>query len=209
MKRVALAIPRELVRAGLEQYLKAGANPDFQIVASKGSVKELLPAILATPPEIIVIYSDEADALIQSLFQLRESFLAKMQPAVLLLMPFLRKFHYDQLVHLGIKALLKSAAAPEQIIAALTLLPAHRVVDETIIVPQALTDDRLTMREREVGMLLAEGFSVKEIARQFQISVKTAEAHKSNLMRKLDIHNKAHLVNHFISLRQAEAAVIE
>jgi len=52
----------------------------------------------------------------------------------------------------------------------------------------------LTRREREILKLLAEGLSVKEIAASFDLSVKTVEAHKFNLMRKLDIHNKAQLV---------------
>ena len=56
----------------------------------------------------------------------------------------------------------------------------------------------LTAREREILKLLAEGRSVKEIAASFDLSVKTVEAHKFNLMRKLDIHNKAQLVQYAI-----------
>jgi len=56
----------------------------------------------------------------------------------------------------------------------------------------------LTKREREVLKMLAEGRSVKEIASGFELSVKTVEAHKFNLMRKLDIHNKAQLVQYAI-----------
>ena len=56
----------------------------------------------------------------------------------------------------------------------------------------------LTTREREVLKLLAEGNSVKEIAGNLALSVKTVEAHKFNLMRKLDIHNKAQLVQYAI-----------
>jgi len=56
----------------------------------------------------------------------------------------------------------------------------------------------LTKREREVLKMLAEGRSVKEIAGDFDLSVKTIEAHKFNLMRKLDIHNKAQLVQYAI-----------
>ena len=52
----------------------------------------------------------------------------------------------------------------------------------------------LTSREREVLKMLAEGNSVKEIACDLNLSVKTVEAHKFNLMRKLDIHDKAQLV---------------
>jgi two-component system response regulator NreC len=56
----------------------------------------------------------------------------------------------------------------------------------------------LTNREREVLKMLAEGNSVKEIAGDLNLSVKTIEAHKFNLMRKLDIHNKAQLVQYAI-----------
>ena len=56
----------------------------------------------------------------------------------------------------------------------------------------------LTKREREILKMLAEGKSVKEIAGTFELSVKTVEAHKFNLMRKLDIHNKAQLVQYAI-----------
>jgi two-component system, NarL family, response regulator NreC len=56
----------------------------------------------------------------------------------------------------------------------------------------------LTPREREILKLLAEGNSVKEIAIMLGLSVKTVEAHKFNLMRKLDIHNKAQLVTYAI-----------
>jgi two-component system, NarL family, response regulator NreC len=52
----------------------------------------------------------------------------------------------------------------------------------------------LTPREREVMKLLAEGNTARQIASQLKVSVKTVEAHKFNLMRKLDIHNKAQLV---------------
>ncbi len=54
----------------------------------------------------------------------------------------------------------------------------------------------LTPREREVLKVLAEGNSVKDVACDLNLSVKTVEAHKFNLMRKLNIHNKAQLVQH-------------
>ena len=56
----------------------------------------------------------------------------------------------------------------------------------------------LTAREKQVLKMLAEGSSVKEIACDLNLSVKTVEAHKFNLMRKLDIHNKAQLVQYAI-----------
>ena len=58
--------------------------------------------------------------------------------------------------------------------------------------------DTLTAREKEVLKLLAEGNSVKEIAGDLDLSLKTVETHKFNLMRKLDIHNMAQLVQYAI-----------
>jgi DNA-binding NarL/FixJ family response regulator len=56
----------------------------------------------------------------------------------------------------------------------------------------------LTPREHEVVKLLAEGNSVRKVADLLGVSSKTVEAHKFNLMRKLDIHNKAQLVTYAI-----------
>jgi two-component system, NarL family, response regulator NreC len=58
--------------------------------------------------------------------------------------------------------------------------------------------DRLSRREREVLKLLAEGLSVKEIASRLNLSVKTVDAHKSNLMRKIDVHDRTELVKYAI-----------
>lgn len=54
----------------------------------------------------------------------------------------------------------------------------------------------LTPRENEVLKLAAEGRSAREIAALLDVSVKTVEAHKVNLMRKLKIHNRAQLVQY-------------
>jgi DNA-binding NarL/FixJ family response regulator len=56
--------------------------------------------------------------------------------------------------------------------------------------------DELTIREREVLKLLAEGYTIQEIANMLSISPKTAEGHKTSLMAKLDIHNRAELVKY-------------
>jgi len=66
----------------------------------------------------------------------------------------------------------------------------------------------LTAREKEVLKMLAEGQSVKEIACSLNLSVKTVEAHKFNLMRKLDIHNKAQLVQYAIQKKIIQIPVL-
>jgi DNA-binding NarL/FixJ family response regulator len=69
--------------------------------------------------------------------------------------------------------------------------------------------DLLTGREREVLKLLAEGLSVKEVARSLDRSVKTIEAHKYNLMSKLDVHDRAGLVKCAIANRLVRVPVFE
>ena len=58
--------------------------------------------------------------------------------------------------------------------------------------------DRLSEREREVLKLLADGLTVKEVAARLNLSVKTVDVHKYNLMRKLDIHDRAELIKYAI-----------
>jgi len=56
--------------------------------------------------------------------------------------------------------------------------------------------EQLTDREREILKLLAEGYTTQEIAKMLVISPKTVEGHKTNLMAKLDIHNRIDLVKY-------------
>ena len=58
--------------------------------------------------------------------------------------------------------------------------------------------DTLTIRERQVLQLVAEGKTTKEIARLLGVGVKTAESHRTHLMVKLDIHDTAGLVRYAI-----------
>lgn len=57
----------------------------------------------------------------------------------------------------------------------------------------------LTKREREILQLIAESHSTREIAGKLEISVKTAENHRTNLMRKLDLHDVASLTRYAIN----------
>lgn len=58
--------------------------------------------------------------------------------------------------------------------------------------------NKLTRREREVLKLIAEGFRNKDIAEHLSISIKTVGKHRSNLMKKLDLHNISSLTNYAI-----------
>jgi two-component system response regulator NreC len=65
--------------------------------------------------------------------------------------------------------------------------------------------DLLSSREREILVLLAEGVSLKEIAGQLNLSVKTVDVHKYNLMRKLNVHDRTGLIRYAIRSKLIEA----
>ncbi len=73
-----------------------------------------------------------------------------------------------------------------------------RAVVEACLSKTELPEDPLTIREREVLQLVAEGKTTKEIAQVLGISAKTADSHRTRMMRKLDIHETAGLVRHAI-----------
>jgi DNA-binding NarL/FixJ family response regulator len=76
-----------------------------------------------------------------------------------------------------------------------------------LLLREAMADPRssesginiLTKREREILQLIAESHSTRDIAAKLQISVKTAENHRTNLMRKLDLHDVASLTRYAIN----------
>ncbi len=73
-----------------------------------------------------------------------------------------------------------------------------RVVVSAYLTSSDPLPDPLTPRERQVLQLVAEGKTAKEIAGLLNLSVKTAESYRANIMSKLDIHNTAGLVRYAI-----------
>jgi DNA-binding NarL/FixJ family response regulator len=73
-----------------------------------------------------------------------------------------------------------------------------RVVVEAYLGRKSLPEDPLTRREREVLQLVAEGRTTKQIAHMLGVSAKTAESHRTRIMRKLEIHDTAGLVRYAI-----------
>jgi DNA-binding NarL/FixJ family response regulator len=63
----------------------------------------------------------------------------------------------------------------------------------------------LTARQVQVLILIAEGKTTKEIAEDLGVSFKTAAAHRSNIMHKLNVHDTAHLVRYAIRTGLVEA----
>jgi len=58
--------------------------------------------------------------------------------------------------------------------------------------------DQLTTREREVMKLIAEGYRNKDVANYLSISLKTVEKHRSNMMKKLDLHSASSITSYAI-----------
>ncbi len=65
--------------------------------------------------------------------------------------------------------------------------------------------DLLSDREREILVLLAGGEALKEIAQRLNLSVKTVDAHKANIMRKLELHDRSELIRYAIRKKLIEA----
>jgi DNA-binding NarL/FixJ family response regulator len=66
------------------------------------------------------------------------------------------------------------------------------------VATQASGYERLSDREREVLKLLADGLGLKEIASRLTLSVKTVDTHKTNMMRKLDLHDRSEVIKYAI-----------
>lgn len=73
-----------------------------------------------------------------------------------------------------------------------------RIVIDAYRHRDAATESELTVREREVLQLIAEGHRTKQVAVRLGISIKTAESHRTRIMAKLDIHETAGLVRYAI-----------
>lgn len=116
--------------------------------------------------------------------------------------------HYDaatvrQVLEAGARGMVEKSAPFDQLVKAIESVAAGKAffggavteaLQRSFSEPVATrTVDNLTTREREVLQLVAEGLSNKEISARLGISVKTAENHRHNLMRKLDAHNGSDL----------------
>jgi len=119
------------------------------------------------------------------------------------------------IVEAGARAYVMKADADRDLVNAVEALANHRTfftaraaemllndfsdrVSATITPAPASPRSRLTSREREIVQLLAEGKSSKEVAAVLGISVKTAETHRANIMRKLQVHSVSELVRYAI-----------
>jgi two-component system response regulator NreC len=196
-----------LFRRGLRSLLSA--ESDFRIVEEASDAAETLAKVRLTGPDVLVMdLSLIEEAGQQSAFALRH---AHPEMAILFLTESDGVEQLDLAIAAGARGYMLKDSTPPQLIAGIRQVAFsddHNNRGLSRIVPdlRALAESNdnysrsaaLTPREQEVARLLAEGRTVREVSSELALSVKTVEAHKLNLMRKLDIHNRASLVEYAV-----------
>jgi two-component system, NarL family, response regulator NreC len=207
--RILLTDDHTLFRQGIATLL--AAEPDMEVAGQAPNASEAVALAAQLRPDIVFMdvgmtgmSSFEATRLIRK---------ERPETKVIFLSMYDDEDYLSECMEMGASGYILKESPAEQMVAAVREV--HR--GGSYLSPRLLTrlvDDfrtqgrggpirqprfgTLTKREREILKMLAEGKSVKEIATGFDLSVKTVEAHKFNLMRKLDIHNKAQLVQYAI-----------
>lgn len=180
-----------LLRQGLVRLLED--EPDVEVVAVAGNAAEGLRKIHEHHPHVVIagknVFEHEPAAAAQMIQQ--ES------PGARLIL--LTADEADRGETRGIERTFLDSTAAEliQLLRSISGSGLGREIPRVDVSAHPLAFAKkpaLTVRERQVLKLLAEGRTVRSVAAILELSVKTVEAHKFNLMRKLGIHNKAELV---------------
>ncbi|HEY0666462.1 MAG TPA: response regulator transcription factor [Gallionella sp.] len=207
-KRVVIVEDHTLLRAGLKALL--AQDPEIEIVGEADNGHDALHVIASKSPHLVLTdLSMPGMNGIESIVDIKRRF-----PAVHVLVLTVHKT--DEYIHESLRAgangyILKDASHDELRIAIRSVLNGKtylspdisaKVINGYLGTDQANTPsspwDTLTHREREVLKLVAEGHPNKFIADYFCLSIKTVEKHRSNLMKKLDLHNASTLTAYAI-----------
>ena len=199
--RILIADDHEVVRKGLRSLLEA--HPGWEICGEAADGWEAVRKAQELQPDLIALdigmpNLNGLDAAQQVLHD---------NPKIKIL--FLTIYETEQVgktvAQIGAKGLILKSDAVRDLVSAVEALQ-HNSTFFTSSMPRSAMDfDRkgnqrslekstLTPRERQVVQLLAEGKGTKEVASVLNISVKTAETHRSNIMRKLGLHSVSELV---------------
>jgi DNA-binding NarL/FixJ family response regulator len=203
--RILVADDHEIVRRGLVSLLKSHAQWDVCAEAEDG--RQAVQKAKELRPDVVIL--DIGMPNLNGLEAARQILRDHPQCRVLIL----TITDADEIVRAVLAAgargfVLKSDAARD-LVAAVEALQSNKTFFTSRVADmvlggylgrgQAATNGKLalpilTPREREIVQLLAEGKSTKEVASYLNLSVKTAETHRSNIMRKLDLHSVSALV---------------
>jgi DNA-binding NarL/FixJ family response regulator len=207
--RILIADDHEIIRRGLRALLSS--RPDWVICAEAATGREAISKAAEHRPDIVVM--DIAMPVLNGLEATRKirKMLPKTQVVILSL-------HYSDLLvrevlDSGARSYILKSDASRDLFHAIEALVQHRtfftsgaaqILVDGFCRPSptaeqpALMRKSLSTREREIVQLLAEGKSSKEVAVVLGISVKTAETHRANIMRKLEMHSVSELVRYAV-----------
>jgi two-component system, NarL family, response regulator NreC len=200
--RVILADDHQLVRQGLKALLE---REGFAVVGEASNGQEAVRLVPGVHPDVAIL--DISMPNLNGVDAARELQKSSQKTRTILLTHHDEDQYVTEALRAGVRGyVLKDQAATDLIQAIqqvcrgeIYLSPRiSRTVVEAFLSRTPVPADPLTSRERQVLQLVGEGKSSKEIAVLLGISLKTAESHRTRLMRKLDIHELASLVRYAI-----------
>jgi two-component system response regulator NreC len=200
--RVVLADDHQLVRQSLKALLE---REGFQVAAEASDGQEALRLVPNVSPDVAIL--DISMPILNGLDASRELKRSSPKTKTILLTQHDEDQYVTEALRAGVRGyVLKNQAATDLVHAIqqvcrgeIYLSPSiSRTVVEAFLSKTALPTDPLTSRERQILQLIGEGKSSREVAALLGISIKTAESHRTRLMRKLDIHELASLVRYAI-----------
>lgn len=200
--RVILADDHILVRQCLRSLLE---REGLQVVAEASDGQEAVERVQSLQPDVAVI--DISMPIRNGLDAAREIGRCSPKTRTILLTQHDEDEYISEALDAGMKGYVLKSQAASDLVQAIHQVTRGQVylspgvssaVLEAYRTKAKKPGDPLTTRERQVLQLIAEGKSTKDVASLLCISVKTAESHRTRLMRKLDIHETASLVRYAV-----------
>ena len=200
--RVLLADDHPIVVEGLATLLKG----HFELVGTVGNGNELIDAARKLRPDVVV--ADIAMPVLSGLEALRRLKAAKSDAKIIFLTMHADAQLATEAFRAGASGYVLKQSAGEELIAAIREVLQGRTYLTPLItkdVISTLTESpppavKLTPRQREVLRLIAEGRRMKEIAAILELSTRTVETHKYEMMRGLGVESTAELVRYAIQI---------
>jgi DNA-binding NarL/FixJ family response regulator len=197
--RVLLADDHTLVRAGVRRILEGDSR--FVVIGEAANGGQALEAVRRAPADVLIL--DLSMPGKDGFEVLAEARTTRPELKILVLSMHANSEVVARAVREGADGYLLKDSAVQELVSAIEAVtsgrpyfaPAvQRTMSGLLGAPSAVSPlALLTEREREVLRLVAEGLSSKEIGARLDISVRTVETHRSNLMRKLELNSVARL----------------
>ena len=204
MISIVVADDHGIVREGLRRLLET--EPDFKVCAEASDGREVLSQIASSKPDVAVL--DITMPKLGGLETLERIRAEHKNTKVVLLSVHADPAFIQSAVALGVDGyVLKNGPAKDIVTAVREVMNGGsffspvvaKEIVEQLRSPKSESDNPfslLTSREREVLHLIADGLSAKEVAVELSISTKTVEAHRTSLMRKLNVRKATELVRY-------------